>query len=583
MLLECAKVPALSNNDATRLLSSGTLLQETVASVIHYRPEWAIMSSERDASLPLHFAASIGNVPLAKCIFNANRKAAVTPNRKGKIPLHYAAREGRVDIVQFFMEQAPETASILSEKNKSALHFAAGEGHLDVVQVLLEVHPQAATLLSKKGKVAMHFAARWGHVEVARALYQASSESIQILDYEGSSTLHDAAREGQAELMKFLIKNWEEGLQQENLHGEIPLFAAIRSGNLDLVTYMVQAWPASAKIVLQRVGEDEMVASWAPELLQICLRGAVNIWDCGQNEKAVLQTAATRDHDTRTTMEQSVANVLYAMRTSNSATSLASSELSSDEGQTVDESVGTRSLDIHLPRSKSPILSDVTKERIKPRKRSSSMDVLGEDPSKNDTKRMRSETSSSKECGATLSELRATSNHRAFWELHAALECGASATVLQCVLDRYGEAQRTMEDELGRLPLHVAMACPPTKGQHQAAVTDLVLEQIWKPYPEACFQRDFLGRLPLHHGLMSRCSPRLIKAVLESHPSSAVEYCEILDARFMEATPLDMAMACQCHLSSIYMLVRADPNLPSAAGWLRGTQDQDDQVSTTRL
>ena len=165
----------------------------------------------------------------------------------------------------------------------------------------------------------------------------------------------------------------------------------------------------------------------------------------------------------------------------------------------------------------------------------------------------------------SLSELWSASQHRSFLELHAALECGASASVLNCVLDRHGASQVDVVDELGRMPLHIAMEAPFSgAGQDTTLLVDILLERIWKPNQDGCFHRDYLGRLPLHLALMHRADAKLVEALLESNPSSAIEYCDVLDERFMYKLPLEMALESDCDLSTIYMLLRADPSVTSS-------------------
>ena len=557
-----SNIPGLPIADPSRLLSSATTLEQVVASLMKHRPEWAAIASQRDGSLPLHFAASIGSIPLARFILDANRQAALEPNQKGKIPLHYAAREGRVEMVNFFMQESPTSASILSRKDKLALHFAAREGHVDVVRALLKVHPQGSTITSKKGKIALHFAARWGHIDVARELLDCSPDMISVLDYEGSSPMHDAARDGQTEMMKFLVKLWPKGLSQENLRGETPLFPAVLSGNLELVNYMVRAWPSGGRSVLQQVGDADGVSGWSPDMLELCLRGAVNIWKTEENVKDVVHSAQGEELEPgqghvhskgqSEACEQANSCARLALKSSGTTSSLKNSP--SNKLRTGDESED-ESLDIHLPRCKSPVLIE-TARRLKSRPRSGSTEV-GDCLKKKKQKTCASPT----EFDEILSELRTVSGHRSFLELHAALECGASAPVLACVLDRFGETQIGRMDELGRLPLHVAIGSKPAKDKEK--VVDLILKRIWEPRKDASFHRDYLGCLPLHRGLMNRADPRMIKALLESNPSSAVDQCEILDARFMHSSPIAMASACGCPLSTIYMLVRADPSVAS--------------------
>ena len=515
-------------------LRSASAFESIVQTLMIYQPRLAQVSSKNDSALPLHFAAPIGNVRVARLLLEKHRAAACTPNSKGKTPLHYAAREGRTDMVKFILQTVPETASILSKKGKLALHFAAGEGHVDVVRALLRVYPRGASLPSKKGKVALHFAARWGHMEVAKELCRVFPECVTTLDYDGSLPLHESAREGQLEMSRFLIEKYHEGLSKENIRGETPLFPAVRSGNIDLCVCMVKAWPNGGKHVLQRVREDDHAEKWNENLLTLCLRGAVN------NFNGCSLTQRQRQHHPRLPSRPSY--VFFPLFVSASE-----GETTSNQGPTAivpsqkpTRPLPTPMLHITLPRSKSPILEGWGSRK----KRSSIGDGSGSN------KRPRRGSLDEDDPLSCLN----ISIHQPFYQLHAALECGASPAVLRCVLDRYPEQLHTIDD-LGRLPMHLAVE----HGYNE--IVALTLDRIWKPYKETCFCRDFLGRLPLHLALMSRADCRIIQALLDSNPCSGVEPCEVVDSKFTDKFPIDMATEYGCNVSVIYMLVRGDPSL----------------------
>lgn len=532
--------------DLATAFPSAMALRKIVAALMKVKPGLAEIASQHDGSLPLHFAASVGDIPIAQLILSAYPKAAITPNKKGKIPLHYAAREGRTDMVEFFMKEAPETASIISKKDKLPLHFASGDGHVAVVQALLRTFPQGASLASKKGKVGLHFAARWGHIEIAQELLRVAPNTISSLDKERSCPLHDAAREGQLEMMKFLVQIYPKGLQQENIRGENPLFSAIRSGNVELVEFMVKSWPQGGINVLRQVRDDDDVDRWHPDLLEICLRGAVNIWaeDCmpsrREESSIVVSEASAESEGTSACISASVDSTDL-----NEVLDLTAYP----DGTAASPDVKSRSsieLDINIPRSKSPILVHAEKDTSS-RKRSHRCEF-------GISKRPRG--SSCVDEDILMSERQNFSEHRKFYQVHAALQCGASATVVKCVLKRYGDAQLQIPDEIGRLPLHVALEV-----RQNPELVEVILECIWRPNQAACSHRDYMGRLPLHHALMSRADARIIQALLDSNPKSGVEFCNVTDPRFTDKLPLQMAMECDCDVDAIHMLLRRDPSI----------------------
>mmetsp|Transcript_23188 Transcript_23188/g.54739 ORF Transcript_23188/g.54739 Transcript_23188/m.54739 type:complete len:625 (-) Transcript_23188:159-2033(-) len=547
-------------------LRSSSALEAIVRRLLAVQPHLAQVSSESDGSLPLHFAASIGNIRIAALLIGHYREAALAHNTKGKIPLHYAAREGRTEMVNFLLRFVPACAAVLTKKGKLALHFAAGEGHIAIVRDLLRVYPAGAVLPSKKGKIAMHFAARWGHMEIVRDLYRLYPESIETLDYDGSNPLHDATREGQLEMAKFLVEKCPSVMTKSNIRGEIPLFAAIRSGNVQLCAFLIRAWPGSGKQVLQTISDRDDVTSWKPAILDLCLRGAVaNFSDLTTKERVyvddhgptVPRVIGRVHHNYNNIEDTSVPSNGNAMPTevvSDSKQQHKVVEQESDDGIcriTSETSLevasismvndGTNStaqlhpdLDISLPRSKSPILE--TNECGKRRSSSNGS---------NSNKRQ-CRGNNDHDCIVGGCEISFDLKKQTFYQLHAALECSATTSVLKCVLDRYPK-QHTLVDDFGRLPLHIAISQCRSEG-----CVELILERIWKRNPEACFERDNFGRLPLHLALMTRADARLVGVLIEAHPSSAVE-------RFARRLPIHIATASGCDLSTSFMLIRGDP------------------------
>lgn len=524
-------------------LHSASALERIVERLLKVKPELARVASESDGSLPLHFAASIGNIKVTALLLDHHRDAALTHNAKGKIPLHYAAREGRIDTVRFLLRLVPICASTLTKKGKLALHFAAGEGHTDVVRSLLRVHPSGASFPSKKGKVALHFAARWGHIDIARDLCQVYPPCISTLDYDGSNPLHDATREGQFEMAKFLAERYPPLMYESNIRGEIPLFAAIRSGNVPLCDFLIQSWPESGKQVLQATSDPDNVSSWEPAILNLCLRGAVgNFVDLSAEERGY-----TDDHSRRVIDRILKSNTLtvFAYQPLSGTTSYRTHHTVGEESPATPERLPCDSYGL-VPRSKSPILeSDACGK-----KRSLSGET-------NRTKKQRFgyiHDKGSEEAFA-LTSYRRTSEKNTFRQVHAALECSATTNVLECVFKRYRE-QHSVQDDYGRLPLHIAISHCRSKGS-----VDWILERIWKPHQDACFVRDHFGRLPLHLALMTRADSRLVKVLLGAHPPSGVEPCRVVEKQFTSMMPIHIAMSNGCDLSTLFMLVRQDPTI----------------------
>jgi len=517
-------------------LRSASTLEKIVKHILIIKPHLARVASESDNSLPLHFAASIGNIKVASLLLEHHRDAALTHNSKGKIPLHYAAREGGAEMVRFLLQQFPTSAKIMTEKGKLPLHFACIEGHIEVVRDLLRVYPSAAEIPSKTGKVALHFAARWGHLTIARDLCRLYPPCIDTLDYEGSNPLHEATRFGQFGMTKFIVERCPSAMEKLNIRGEIPLFAGIRSGNIELCAFLIQAWPESGKQVLQALGASDDVSSWEPEILNMCLRGAVgNFTDLSIKEKEY-----TDDH-AKGIIDRINTNGLVSQSTQNSEQQ--SGDATDRTGQKYNEDLHITNQQIPTGvqvRSKSPILGldNCGKKRCP---------LDGADSKK----RQRCRFTEKDTENPTHLAYRKTLEKNTFLQVHAALECSATINVLKCVLDRYPE-QTSIQDDYGRLPLHIAISHCRSKDS-----VDFILERIWKPHQGASFHRDYFNRLPLHLALMTRADSRFVEVLLQKYPSSGVEPCDVVDEQNL--LPIHMATTYGCDLSTLFLLVRSDP------------------------
>ena len=493
---------------------------------------------------------------------------ALMPNAKGKLPLHYAAREGKTAVVHFLLSVAPQTAAMASGKDKLALHFAAGEGHFDVVQALLRVYPQGACLPSAKGKLPLHFCSRWGHQNVAMELLRYYPDAIRALDWEGSLPLHEACREGQETMARFLMDRLPEALATANLRNEIPLFPAVRVTSLELVLDLLQAWPAGAKHVLQNVTQDDRIATWNPAVVEALLRATVECWDDfapwqqnrspaflrlhaqvnhvlpaydekadvdeqdkklkkkkDKKEKSKKKEKEIKDKKYKKPKQEAELGTIEERRprlwTAGPFTSIRVERLSTTE--TAPEAARSA-------RSKSPILDDETAVRPRKRMRSSHRRQSGE------------------------------ASGQVFCAIQAALMAQASLPVLKHAQQLFPGGPRNFVDAENRSLLHLALQnskLARDDAKHGGA--DWILQRVYRP--EWALQRDkTLNALPLHVALHSRASSRVVDALLQANPSSAVDFCATRD-EWCNEKPLALACQSDCDFSTVYLLLRADPSV----------------------
>mmetsp|Transcript_24773 Transcript_24773/g.30461 ORF Transcript_24773/g.30461 Transcript_24773/m.30461 type:complete len:507 (-) Transcript_24773:712-2232(-) len=241
-------------------------------------PAFAMIPRASDGVLPLHIAASIGDVQLGFVIATAHPSASVAQSFKGKTPLHVAAREGHIDFVGMLLFLNPFAAQISSKKLKLPLHFAAMEGQTEICRRLLQAFPDGAATRSTKGKSPLHLASRRGSLETMEELLSVYPAGATLPDWEESTPLSIAVREGQDDAALYLIKKYPDALQIRNINGELPIDIVLRSNSsFTLFSAIVERWPEGCKYLLKKIGAKENAEDLEWTKLELCIRTVSNL------------------------------------------------------------------------------------------------------------------------------------------------------------------------------------------------------------------------------------------------------------------------------------------------------------------
>eukprot|EP00007_Cunea_sp_BSH-02190019_P000964 CAMPEP_0174230722 /NCGR_PEP_ID=MMETSP0417-20130205/1420_1 /TAXON_ID=242541 /ORGANISM="Mayorella sp, Strain BSH-02190019" /LENGTH=1024 /DNA_ID=CAMNT_0015308471 /DNA_START=162 /DNA_END=3236 /DNA_ORIENTATION=+ len=169
---------------------------------------------------PLDFAASAGNVAVAKVLLEHGAPVSLRDNRN-KTALHFAAGRGHKEMVELLLEN-DAALDVVDENGFTALHTAAVHGHSECVKLLINAGANVSLAGSKRRLTALFLAAHAGSVESIRALASAGA-SVNDCDSVGMSPLMEASSRGRYPCVSLLLElgakvNAETNGRQTALH-----------------------------------------------------------------------------------------------------------------------------------------------------------------------------------------------------------------------------------------------------------------------------------------------------------------------------------------------------------------------------
>jgi ankyrin repeat protein len=405
--------------------------------------------------------------------------------------------------------QFQEVASIPNKKGKIPLHFAAREGRTEMVRFLLSANPNTAAIPSKKNKLALHFAAGEGHQTIVELLLNTYPEGSLQRSSKGKLPLHFAARWGHLQVAKTLLTLFPDAVRGVDLEGSLPLHDAAREGQVDMARYLFRIYPRGLMTANIR-NEIPLFPAVRSGNLDLVIP-LIQAWPTGG--KFVLKHACVDDN-----VHHWSSDILELL---------------------LRGAVGNFHNCALLEGRQAPAL--VCGDSVVHPAGADDSDEISDTPNESGSRKRPAVSSAHNRPEKRIRSRRMPDE---FLPLHSALACGANAHVLGHVLDKYSE-QVMRPDANGRLPLHVAMKY--VRGQDKISV---VLNKILRPHPEAALVKDEHGLLPLHVALCHKAEFGLVQPLLDLNPSSGFT---------PHGLPLQMAMAHDCDLSTVYSLLRGDP------------------------
>jgi ankyrin repeat protein len=157
---------------STHLLNS--LVIEMTQGLLQWNPT-LVKEVDDSGSTPLHYVASVGNIPALKLLLGYDTSPAYVPDSNGLFPVHIAAKMGYGQLIYELSRYFPDCDEMLDSKGRNFLHIAVEH---------------------KKWKVVWHFC---GTQELERML--------NVMDYEGNTALHLAVKNADQMIVSLLMAN----------------------------------------------------------------------------------------------------------------------------------------------------------------------------------------------------------------------------------------------------------------------------------------------------------------------------------------------------------------------------------------
>ncbi|HVP58896.1 MAG TPA: ankyrin repeat domain-containing protein [bacterium] len=236
LIVVISSAAPLSAGDIHRAIKDGDVAR--VKALLSNNPQLVDVPDETDQwkSLPLHLAATRGNIEIARLLLEAGADIECGDSDEST-PLDNAAVNKHGDMVAFLLSKGADVNR--RDKNGAcALSFAASAGDTAIVQQLVRAGADL-NFRDVNGYTLAHLAASRNLTSLLDVLI-ARGSNLETATAEGMTPLHLAAGRGRVEMVKTLLAH---GVNHSPLdgHSESPLFGAAFNNHAEVVRLLLAA------------------------------------------------------------------------------------------------------------------------------------------------------------------------------------------------------------------------------------------------------------------------------------------------------------------------------------------------------
>ncbi|KAI5860619.1 ankyrin repeat and protein kinase domain-containing protein 1 [Durotheca rogersii] len=238
-----------------------------------------VEAQDNEGRSPLLFLASEkpgkgrGTIETVKLLI-ANGAVVDVKDQIGRTPLLWAATNGNVDLARILIEGRANVAAT-NNRGRTALHLAAESNHgqqqEDMVKLLLHCGANPGAV-SDGGWTPLHNATQGGYAPVVSLLLQANANVNAELS-NGMTPLHWAAFNGFKEIVQLLLAQPDINLTIKDSFNRTPMICAAEKNHPEIV---------------QLLSPTQAADRLSPSARQACLAFEATIVDFGQFEKKQL-------------------------------------------------------------------------------------------------------------------------------------------------------------------------------------------------------------------------------------------------------------------------------------------------------